>query len=146
MLPDKVLLNIWIYLEQPEQLAWTCKRFHALSKDTLWRTKWLMQRYEPYKVVFEAIARPRLFTAALFHELCKLGAPLTTNVVQLTYLLFNHVAKEKLWGGPVVWGAISFSSFSAVMRHAVYLVRTERERRIEEVLADEYRYVFLWFA
>lgn len=79
-LPNGVLWQILEHLDQPRLLAWTSKRFHTLSEDTLWRAKWLMKRYELHNVIYEAIARPKMFTPALLRQLRGLGAPLSLSI------------------------------------------------------------------
>lgn len=117
-----MLSQVWIHLDQPRPLAWASKRFHALSQDTLWRAKWFLQRYERHEVVFEAIARPRLFKPDLFHTLTRLGAPLSANLLELLYMLHNETASAKLRVTTARWGRISFLSYAAVLNHGARLV------------------------
>lgn len=92
-----------------------------------------MQRYEPYRVVFEAIARPRLCSAALIRGLRQLGARLTVNVVQLLQVIFNARERAKDWGedgGRLYWGVnIKFSAYGAVMDWAAEVVSAGRLRQ-----------------
>lgn len=120
LLPE-LLLHIWTFLDDPASFARTCKRFQTVSKDTLWRAKWFLTRFEPYLALFEAIARPKVFTSQLCEQLLRLKAPLSRNLVQIL-----HVAREPTlraeredygWLRPK-WGNISFSALATVIYHA----------------------------
>jgi len=121
-LPNDVLLSIWSHLDRPEPFALVIKRFQTLSKDTLWRAKWLMQRYERYLVIFEAIARPKLFTPSLLDRLIRLGAPLSVKLIQLIQLTWNPSIRHVMLSDGVRWGEISLSAYLSLMQHAVKLV------------------------
>lgn len=138
MLPTEVLLHIWVHLETPRSLASTSKRFHSLSQDTLWRAKWLIKRYDLYEVMYEALARPHLFTVELFHKLLWLKVPLTPNVVQLLSMLHNPTAAYELRQEEcVLWGRlVRFSAYSAVMSWAVRLVSIKVASKAASRIAD----------
>lgn len=134
-LPDEVLLHIWMRTRNPVPLSLTSKRFQALSQETLWRAKWLVQQYESYLVIFEAIARPKLFTPALFQQLTRLGAPLSRELVQLLHFLRDPIHRVEflredsslMETGPVLWGKnVSFPAYGAVVSHAAELVSHHR--------------------
>lgn len=135
-LPDEVLLRIWEMADSPISLARLNKRFRTLSKGVNWRARWLIRKYQPFEIVFEAIARPRLFTAELLRELLRLGAPLAVNVVQLLYMFYNDVTFEKLLGIPQRWGQVSFSAYSEVMTCAVEKVSRVSQTRGVVLSAD----------
>lgn len=143
-LPDDALLQIWIRLFNPSQLARTNRRLCALSQDPYWRSKWFMQRYRLSEVIFKAIARPKLFNSDLFHRLLKLGAPLSRNLVQLLRLIrgtftlkpytLDDVYFPIQWKsseyGPVEWGNISTSAYEAVLQHGIDLVRQQSKPNV----------------
>lgn len=83
-----------------------------------------MQLYELYLVMFEAMARPKVFTPSLFQHLIRLGAPLSRALLQLLYVLHNPLSKDELtrWSEHIEWGNITFSSYAAVMEHGAALV------------------------
>lgn len=136
-LPNEALLDIWLRIDDPSAWAATSKRFNALSKDIVWRGKWFMENYQLCDVIFYAIARPRIFDAALLDQLLRLGAPLSRNLVQLVVVMHNSMARRRLvyqsdnrgrsdWLGEgndtLRWGLISLPSYSAVLRHGARLV------------------------
>lgn len=130
-LPNEVVLHIWTHLYDPESLAETNKRFRELSKDTLWRARWLMQRYDCYEVIFEAIARPKLFTVELFEQLIRLKAPCSRELVQHLHILYNQIARECVSFDYIhfAWSeSVRFSAYSAVMQHGVKLVSVSLQR------------------
>lgn len=53
------LHQIWTILDDPTSLYLASKRFVSYSKDPFVRSRWLLHRYMPCKVIFEAIARPK---------------------------------------------------------------------------------------
>lgn len=80
-----------------------------------------MERYERYEALFYAIARPKLFTAALFKQLIRLNAPLSRNVFQLLHVLRDpdsrmELLEDELQGKS--WGRIAYTAYDAVMQHA----------------------------
>lgn len=113
-------------------LSLTNKRFQALSKSTLWRAKWFLQRYDRAELIFEAIARPKLFTEALFEQLNRLNAPLSRNIVQLLHVMREPVLRQQLLAEEQKlslrrhmpdWGKnVTFPAYVAVLQHAVKLV------------------------
>lgn len=116
--PNELLFRIWIHLDSPAAWARTCKHFRRLSQDTFWRAKWLLQRYELYLVIYEAIARRHIFTAELFEYLTRFGAPLSRNLVQLLDVMRNPLSSGEVhvWDYTIRWGTcISFSAFQAVI-------------------------------
>lgn len=122
-LPNEALLSIWEHLDDLVPLSRVNKRFQQLSKDTLWRAKWLVQRNAPYLVLFEAIARPKIFTEALLDRLIRLGAPLSCNLVQLLHLMHNPLSTYLTDNEDrFKWGKITLVAYLAVMQHAVNLV------------------------
>jgi len=128
-LPNDVLLSIWNNLDDPLPFSLVNKRFQTLSKDTLWRAKWLMQRHECYLVIFEAIARPKLFTPALLDRLIRLGAPLSVNLIQLIQLIqlmWNATVRSLLYktDPSFRWGRISLAAYAALMQHASVSARS----------------------
>lgn len=121
-----------MHLDEPTTFAWTNQRFHALSQDTVWRAKWLMQRYEWYEVIYEDIARPLMFSPQVLDQLILAGAPLTRNVVQLLLMLHNELsAQQLLLGTDIAWGKhVSFPAFSSVLSHAAALVSIKLMREL----------------
>lgn len=124
-LPEEILLHIWTHLEEPQAWAQTSKRFRARSQVVFWRAKWFKQRYELYLVIFEAIARPTLFTVALFEQLLRLGAPLSRNLVQLLQIVREPTLVAQLHENDSDWGHISLPAYAAVVERAELQVRTE---------------------
>lgn len=84
-IPDDVLLEIWTHLEDPGALARTSRRFFIVSRDGHLWARWLLSRYPLYEVLFQAIARPKLFSEALLERLINGGAVLSRNLVQLLH-------------------------------------------------------------
>lgn len=138
-LPSELLQAVWIQLDDPAAWTQTCKRFRELSKDTLWRAKWFMQRYKVFEVIFYAIARSKVFKPELLEYLIRLGAPLSRNLLQLVYLMRNTAACVELEFVPCNsaandltgegsewprWGRIDLSSYAAVLCHGARLVST----------------------
>lgn len=118
-----VLLSVWVHLDDPVPLSRANKRFHALSKDVLWRAKWFMQRYDIYLVLFEAMTRSKLFTPDLFERLIRLGAPLSSRLVQLVHVLGDAASRQAVCGHEYTrWGTISPQSYAAVMTYAVSIM------------------------
>lgn len=122
------LLSIWEQLDDPVPLSQVNRRFQELSKDTFWRAKWLMRRYNLYLVISEAIARPRIFTGALLDQLLRLGAPLGRNVVQLLQVLWNPTMRGLMHNldDNIRWGRISLAAYGSVMVHAASLVNEQK--------------------
>lgn len=127
-LPNEVLLSIWEQLDDPVPLSCVSRRFQELSKDPLWRARWFMQRYEIYMVMFEAIARPKLFAVELFERLIRLGAPLSRTILQLLNVIMNSASREALLRrkDEIRWGRINFPAYAAIMQHAASLVGLEQ--------------------
>lgn len=121
-LPNETLLQIFIQLDQPGPFAQVNKRLRALSQGTLWRPKWLMQRYVCYEVMFEAIARPRLFTVELFEMLLHKGVHCSKDLVQVLHTLrgdFKEGARDQ-------WGVrIKLSAYAAILHYAAKQVSTD---------------------
>lgn len=111
--PD-YMLQIFTLLEDPRSLAVTSKRFVAASKDRFFRSRWFLNRFPSHRVIFEAIARPKLFDADLFERLIKGGAQLSRSLVQFLHLLHNDSSltgqHETRWGVK-----ISFTAYLAVL-------------------------------
>lgn len=86
-----------------------------------------MQHYESCEAIFHAIARPRLFTVELFHELMQRGAKLSRNLVQMLYYMrdamWRRMLNKHADGETIKWGGgIKDSAFVAVLARAVELV------------------------
>ena len=124
-----LLGRIMMHLEDTQPWTLASKRLRAVSKDTLWRAKWFMQRYERYEVIFYAIARAKIFTDDLFKKLVELGAPLSRNLVQLLYYMRDPLWRQKLLQVSKVmtqWARnIRDSAHVAVLNRAVELVSIE---------------------
>lgn len=126
-LPNEVLQLVWAHLEDPASWAQICTRFEQLSRDTLWRSRWFMQRYAPYLVIYEAIARPKLFTPSLLEHLIRLGAPISRNLVQLLYLMHNPLSTYISNRERFKWGKVTSTAYVAIMQHAIALVSVRRK-------------------
>ena len=129
-LPNEAILSIWEHLDDPVPLSRASKRIQELSKDTLWRAKWLMQRYEIYLVIFEAIARPKIFTVALIERLLRLGASLSQSIIQLIQLLWNPTVRGVVYNiqAGIHWGSISFSAYVTLKQNALAMVSSAQLR------------------
>lgn len=129
-LPEELLVDVLLHGEgNPRDIQKASKRFQNITRDPLWRAKWLMQHYEPYQVVFEALARPRICTPQLIAHLRHLEAPLSRNVIQL--LQESRIAlivdyDREFWGredDSIRWGLnISRATYAAVMQWATATV------------------------
>lgn len=127
---DDVLFQVFTHLEEPEPFALTCKRFQAVSRSTLWRARWFMQRYSLFEVLFYAIARPKMCTGALIDQLIRLGAPLSRSLIQTLYVMRDPILKANyinedepsIHSVPLKWGEIGFSAYAAFIKHAERLV------------------------
>lgn len=113
-------LQIWEQLTHPKHFSRTCRRLHNFSTYVSFRARWFLARYLPYEVIFEAIARTKIFSAALFHRLLRGRAVLARNLVQLLYIL--HAPSS--FSGPrsTQWGGISFDAYLEVMTEGRRLV------------------------
>lgn len=132
-LPNELLQLIWTHLDEPASFSLINKRFHALSKDTLWRAKWFMKHYAPYEVLFYAIARPAIFKKSLAKQLLRLGAPLSRNLVQLLHFVRDHQAYDGCACDPLSdtkWGVISSPALAVLDRHASGLVSESKQMRV----------------
>ncbi|KDN43964.1 hypothetical protein K437DRAFT_257269 [Tilletiaria anomala UBC 951] len=90
-LPPEILMLIWVHSEIPMKFQLVCKRWYGLTQDASWRAEYLANRFAPYEVIFQAIARPKIFTVELFERLIKKGMPLPRYLVQ--ELLVNKVGQ-----------------------------------------------------
>lgn len=100
---------IWVHLEDPVPLIRASKRVRAMSKDARWQAEWFTHRYERYLVIFEAIARPKLFTVELLESLVRRGALLSRMLVQLIQLLWSATARDLTTerDESIRWGRVS---------------------------------------
>lgn len=57
-----MLSQIWEQLDDPSSFVCANRCLRLFAADTHARAHWFLHRYSPYLVVFEAIARPKLFT------------------------------------------------------------------------------------
>lgn len=75
----------------------------------------------PFEMLFEAIARPRLFTLKMFRRLMERGAVLSRNLAQLLYVMQLPDSltgqRDSQWGT-----SVSFQVYLAVLGEASKLV------------------------
>lgn len=124
-LPEDVLLQVWKHVEEPQAWASVSTRLRALSERVDWRSRWFIQRYYMEDVIFQAISRPNIFTAELYKELVRLGAPSSRALVQLLHVCRDLISRGHLKAGPSTrsWGSISHSAYAAIIAHSAALVR-----------------------
>lgn len=108
------------------------KRFRLISKDPFFRTRWFVTKYQPYEVLFEAIARGgKIFTVDLFQRLLRAGAILSRSLTQL--LAIMCIPSEHRGPTGSQWGrSISFDAWMAVLTEARTLVSPTHLSRASE--------------
>lgn len=113
--------QIFTLLDNPWAFSRTSKHFNLVSKDTFFRSRWFLNRYHKYDVIFEAIACGKVFTVDLFERLLRGGGIVSRNLAQLLLVLHtpSHFTNQKF----ISWGAaISTKAYLAVLSEAIKLV------------------------
>lgn len=100
-----IAVQIFELLDTPTSFVSVCRRLHHFGKGDYARARWLLSRFSPHLVIFEAIARSKIFTVNLFKTLLIGGAVLSRNLAQLFRALHKPVKvtgqKHTLWGSSV---------------------------------------------
>ena len=80
--PPEILLIIYTHTEMPMKFQLTCKRWYNFSQSPSWKAEYLSARFLPYEVMFQAMARPRVFSSCVFRSLLAKEIPFPRFLVQ----------------------------------------------------------------
>lgn len=113
--------QIWEQLDTPTSFVYVCRRLYNFSKAPFVLARWFLTRYPPYLVIFEAMARSKIFSARLFQILHGGGAVLSRNLAQLFRAL--HKPDKVTGQGYTQWdSSINTEAAIAVLAKAKELV------------------------